>query len=161
MKFEKCGHEANMGKKGWCIDCVNAGEPKKHAAKRKKSKAKKEAPKKRGRPKWKTEEEKAATKAAYIERTRESRREYLKHYARTRYGVDVGQYVVFVDGKWKNTRSIRDGGLGSFFGAKIYGTRKLAGLAVSRMGFGEVMERKETEEETLANHKAKTYAVNI
>jgi hypothetical protein len=136
MKF-KCGHESFAGVGDVCMACHKAG-----------IKLDRETPKKQrnqsGRPKWKSDEDKEATRRARYNRRNE--RDRLKRKLKP---IVIGSFVAYKDGKWRCID--RHIGYSSFDMAKVYTSLAFA----NRFGGGVVMELMETEHKTIANHKAK------
>ena len=140
----RCGHDSYMGVGDLCMDCHKAGFKVDKPKKPKKPEFI-GAKRPRGRPVWKTEEEKRETA-----KNRNLRRaNYLLEYSRKRRNVLAGQFVVYNNGKWRC--KYRAKGYHTFDEAKVYTTY---GLAL-KYAEGEIMELMDTEAKTLAVHEAK------
>lgn len=68
--------------------------------------------------------------------------------------ANKGPHVIRHNGLYRRKMGVRPDWV-PFSLAKIYNSRKLAEYAVKKLGYGEVLERMETEEETIGNKKGK------
>ena len=87
----------------------------------------------------------------YSKREQEQRKKARLKYSRKRNKTIMGRFVVFHDGKWKS--SVRNPLWDTFSLAKVFKSKGLAQMSATNSGKGVVMERMETEKETLDNHR--------
>lgn len=112
------------------------------------------APKKPKKPRMTMEQKKAREKAYQREyRKKNPRTAYYREYARKKYNCIRGKFVIYHDGKFKVRYSHGKSAWLQFSMAHIYTTRAYAEGAVRQIGYGHVLEWKETEKETLEGLK--------
>ena len=136
--FKLCGHTAYSGVGDRCLECHLASESR---AKRSKAEIKSKRMKNRER----------------FDRGLRRRSKYMKDYHKRRNaGILMTRCVIEHNGLFKRKVEVSgvNGKWDLFSLAHTYKSRPIAEYAATLIGFGVVMERFETVEETIANYEA-------